>query len=226
MYFLFERFNIVFDIFNNLNDYKYNFKLYVINIFYNIINVFSKLQIYFIKFCKLINKLIDENDVLFNIKNRIQTSLKNKIQNVELIKDGVSYTEVINNFDFVIYSDNNDGNSDITNKVIIQNDINIPKNYKISNVKFIMVELIIGDRLSYILDFKNKHFNFYIVGNIFNLKFIEYYIKNIIKNEFTINNDERIILNILDENVNNIMVEIYPKTQSIILETNTYKIIN
>jgi hypothetical protein len=89
-----------------------------------------------------------------------------------------------------------------------------------------LLQLNIGDKLSFIIDLKKNNYNFYVVGNSFNLKFFEYYIKSIMKENFVFKDDDKITLNILDQNVNNIDIELKPKNQSILLEKSDYQIIN
>jgi hypothetical protein len=46
------------------------------------------------------------------------------------------------------------------------------------------------------------------------------------KENFVFKDDDKITLNILDQNVNNIDIELKPKNQSILLEKSDYQIIN
>ena len=89
-----------------------------------------------------------------------------------------------------------------------------------------LLELNVGEKLSFIIDLKTTNYNFYIVGNILNLKFFEYYVKSIIKKNVIFKEYEKITLNILDQNVNNATIELQPKNQSILLEKTDYKTIN
>lgn len=207
-------------------NYNFDFKLFMIKLSYNLINLFSKLQIYFYKVNKELNKIIEQNPSLLNFKNNIMSNFKITINDVELIKDGIPYKEIINDYDFIVYSDNKNGTSEAINKIIFDNKSNISNNYELSNIKFIMLELNIGEKFSFIIDLKKNNYNFYIVGNNFNLKFFEYYIKSIMKENFIFKDDDKITLHILDENVNDINIELKPKNQSILLEKSNYKIIN
>jgi hypothetical protein len=188
---------------------------------YIFINLFSKFQIYFFK----INKLIEQYPLLINLKNSILSNFKNIVNDVELIKDGIPYKEIITNYDFGIYSDNDNGNSELINKIIVRNTSNIKNKYEHSNIKFMLLELNVGDK-SFKIDLKNNNYNFYIVGNIFNLKFFEYYVKSIMNENLVFKDDDKITLNILDQDVNNIDIELKQKNQSILLEKSNYKIID
>ena len=221
MFFLFGIFFAFMLICLNLYNYKYNFKLFIIKMSYIFINLFSKFQIYFFK----INKLIEQYPLLINLKNSILSNFKTIVNDVELIKDGIPYKEIITNYDFGIYSDNDNGNSELINKIIVSNTSNIKNKYEHSNIKFMLLELNVGDK-SFKIDLKNNNYNFYIVGNIFNLKFFEYYVKSIMNENFVFKDDDKITLNILDQDVNNIDIEIKQKNQSILLEKSNYKIID
>jgi len=201
-------------------------KPFFIEVFYNSINLFSKTQIYCNKIIKMTNDSIEKNQMLLNLKNKILSSLKSNVNSVELIKDGISHKEIIHNYDFVIYSDNNNGDSNFINKIIMNNKNNIPTKYEVSNIKFIMIELCIGEKQTFNINLKQQDYNFYVVGNVFNLEFFEYYVKSVLKENLVLSDNDKIILKILDENVNDIKLELKPKNQSILLEKYKYKIIN
>lgn len=230
MFFLFNSFNLCscliykcLDIFSTL--YTYNYKLLLINSSYNFINFISKLQIYFNNVNKQIDQLIKQNPVLLEYKNSILSKFKFVVNNIELIKDGVLYTEEKDDYDFVIYSNNNNGDSKLINKIIIYSPKYALNKYYISNIKFVLLELYIEEK-TYVINLKNEEFNFYVVGNKFDLSFFEYYVKTILNSDFRINQNGEIYLNIIDHNVNNFNILLYPKEQSIVLGTNNYKIIN
>ena len=79
-------------------------------------------------------------------------------------------------YDFIIYSNYDEVNK-ITNKIIFtkipdENDFN----YTISNVKFVLVEVEMNNKIIKI-DFKTDTYNYYIVDNVISEKFLEYFIK-------------------------------------------------
>ena len=201
-----------------------SFSLFLVNLSYYSVYLFSVCQIYLYKILKESNNIIDSNLELLNIKKKFMELFKNKISSIEFIKNGIVYNEIINDFDFILYSDNNNGNNNIINRVMVNNSTNIPNKYELSNIKFFTLELKIGEKLSYIIDF-NKNDNYYIVGNEFNYKFFKYLIN---KTSGIVNNidNEKVILNILDNNVNNIEIELNPKGQSILIQKNSYQILN
>ena len=226
MFFLFGSFSALILLCVNLYNYQYDYKLFIMKSSYIFINLFSKFQIYFFKINKQLNKIIEQYPLLLNFKNNILSKFKTIVNDVELIKDGIPYKEIINDYDFVIYSDNENGNSEVINKILVNNKSNICNKYELSNIKFMLLQLNVGDKLSFVIDLKNNNYNFYIVGNSFNLKFFEYYVKCIMKDNFIFKDDDKITLNILDQNVNNIDIELKPKNQSILLEKTNYQIIN
>ncbi len=233
MFFLFQTINLFYYLCDTIkvnyqNSIK-NLEPFMVNLSFYLINTISKLQIYAVKQKKEFLKIIDRNPVLFNFKNNIMLLFKTKIKNVELVKDGTAYTEVIDSYDFIIYSDNsikkNTIDKNLVNKIIVDNKNNIPIKYDISNISFILLDLKIREK-TYIIRLRNEVYNFYVVGNIFDLNFCKYYVKTILKENFDFSNDDKIVLNILDQNVNNNRVELYPKNQSILLEKNSYAILN
>lgn len=226
MFFLFGSFSALILLCVNLYNYQYDYKLFIMKSSYIFINLFSKFQIYFFKINKQLNKIIEQYPLLLNLKNNILLKFKTIVNDVELIKDGIPYKEITNDYDFVVYSDNENGNTEVINKILLSNKSNIYNKYELSNIKFMLLQLNVGDKLSFVIDLKNNNYNFYIVGNCFNLKFFEYYIKSIMKENFVFEDDDKIILNILDQNVNNIDIELKPKNQSILLEKTNYQIIN
>jgi hypothetical protein len=223
IYYLFGMFSFLMLLYVNLYNHQFDFKIFIMNLSYNFINLVSKFQIYFFKINKELNKIIQQCPLLLTLKNSIIS--KTIVNDIEIFKDGVPYQEIINDYDFVIYSNNDNGNSEVINKIILDNKSNIFEKYEVSNIKFMLLELNVGNKLSFIINLKNNNYNFYIVGNNFNLKFFEYYVKNIMKKNFLFENDDKITLSILDQNVNNTHIELHPKNQSILLEKTNYKII-
>ena len=226
MFFLFGMFSALILLYVNLYNYHYDFDLLIMSSSYIFINLFSKFQIFFFKINKELNNIIERYPLLLNFKNTIVSNFKTIVNEVEFIKGGISYTKIINDYDFIIYSNNENGNSEVINKIIFTNQFYICNKYELSSIKFMLLELNVGEKLSFIIDLKTTNYNFYIVGNILNLKFFEYYVKSIIKKNVIFKEYEKITLNILDQNVNNATIELQPKNQSILLEKTDYKTIN
>lgn len=80
-------------------------------------------------------------------------------------------------YDFIIYS-HYDVSSQITNKIIFYKFPNKEDlmNHEKSNIKFILSELVIGDKIIKI-DFKTDTYNYYLVNNVFEQRFLKYFVK-------------------------------------------------
>jgi hypothetical protein len=140
------------------------------------------------------------------------------------MKDVNIYFEDTNENSLFLFSQLND--NDINNFAISRSQI-FPIGCEVSNVKFILVELNVGEK-SYKIDLKNEKENYYIVSNILDKDFFLYYMFN-----YSHNFDEKIIfselakqieegfLKIIDENVKSSEVY-FNKKGSIILEKNGY----
>jgi len=102
----------------------------------------------------------------------------------------------------------------------------IPKtlNYKLSNVKFIAIDLDYNNN-KYLVNLKDcnyTYYNYYIVNNCLNKLFFKYYIKNILNLQVDEDNFNYNVT-IIDNNVN--LINILPH-QSIIINENDYEIIS
>jgi len=96
----------------------------------------------------------------------------NEITNEKLTRLNVSFT-----YDFIIYS-HYDVSSQITNKIIFYKFPNKEDlmNHEKSNIKFILSELVIGDKIIKI-DFKTDTYNYYLANNVFEQRFLKYFVK-------------------------------------------------
>lgn len=187
-----------------LNDYlqekypeKYN--EVVINISLKILFLFSKSQITINKINKYIvdsfNQVMIKNpkinifiETCINYYNHF-TNKTNNIHDIEFISNGkIIYSEskenIINDatiwfprlYDLIIYSDYNlNGEHRYINKKIHKSIENKNFGYESSNISFILSEIIIGEKIIKV-DFKTENYNYYIVNNIFNEKFILYFL--------------------------------------------------
>ena len=101
-------------------------------------------------------------------------------------------------YDFIIYSHYDELNK-IINKTIFykipdENDFN----YTTSDIKFVLSEIETNDKTIKI-EFKTNTYNYYIVNNVINHKFLEYFLKQYYPNETMEFRDMK--LKILDHNV-------------------------
>jgi len=194
---------------------------------YNMIYIYSKFQILFLQFNNSLNKFIENEPFLFEIKNKLDLMLKSN-QNgstIQYIKNG----EIINgeslNYDFAIYSDFNKNNNCINKKIITKNNLITP-DYDISSIQFILVEIIVGENKIFKINLKTNDYNFYIVDNVISKDFIAYYLKNIHEPSFDIYKDihkeDKIMIKIIDHDVNNVKFELNATNEQIIIKKTDY----
>lgn len=141
------------------------------------------------------------------------------IYDLEYVNDFSQYTIIVTD----LFSTNNSNKKYIQNKKIINNLDNYEFNFEICEITFIALYLNYND-VRYNINLKTDEFNFYVVGNIINKSFIQYYIKNILHDNILINTDEIPFLyklELMDHEVN--VVELN-ETQYIIIEKNGYRI--
>jgi hypothetical protein len=201
-----------------LNDYfKQNFpekyNEFFIDLSYQVIYIFSKGQIILLKTFNSINKYIDNNSYLKYIKTEIFNKMdviQNEIcqikSNGEIYLKKIVNTEEIyfdnDNDSIYIYSDNKGRmESNCVNKVILHSQPFI-FNYEVSNIKFILFEVKIGDK-SFKIDLKTDKYNFYVVNNIIDKRFLLYFLNDYqFCNLYDYHNNEKIHVKIIDQNVN------------------------
>ena len=107
---------------------------------------------------------------------------------------------------------------------VFYNKIPTSLNYKVSNVKFIAIDLDYNNN-KYLVNLKDcnyTYYNYYIVNNCLNKLFFKYYIKNILNLQVDDDNFNYIV-NIIDNDCN--IINILPH-QSIIINENDYEIIS
>jgi hypothetical protein len=216
-----------------LNDYlKRNYpnkyQEMIVSISYNLIYLYSKAQILYANLIRVVNKKIEENPNLLKLRNDLDLLLKPKsgiITMLDYIKNGNSVDKGDDNCDFMIYSWLDDTKSCVNKKLVY--DLKEPLSFsEISDIKFFLVELKIGENNSHKIELKTDEFNFYVVGNSFNKQFFIYYLKQILKISEEIKDDDKFNLKILDHNVNTIDLDFTDKNENIILEKTGYKISN
>jgi hypothetical protein len=144
----------------------------IVNVSYYCISFFSKLQLFGLKCKNKINAWLDANNVKTNTKINI---IRYKDTNLHMKKyvgeENKYFEEEANN----LYIFSNSMN-EYTNYIISRYQ-KLPQHYEVSNIKFIMVELQIGDNKLKI-DLKTDTENYYIVQNVFDKDFFKYYLFN------------------------------------------------
>ena len=220
-----------------LNDYlKRNYpdkyQELIVSISYNLIYLYSKAQILYMNLIRVVNKKIEENPNLLKLRNDLDLLLKPKsgiITMLDYIKNGNSVDIISdksdNECDFMIYSWL-DNTKNCVNKKLVY-DLKEPLSFtEVSDVKFLLIELKVGENNSHKIDLKTNEFNFYMVGNSFAKQFFIYYLKQIVKTTEEIKDDDKINLKFIDHDVNTIDLDFTDKNENIILEKTGYKLSN
>jgi hypothetical protein len=96
--------------------------------------------------------------------------------------------------------------------------------FDISKITFIALYLNYNDA-RYNINLKTEAFNYYLVGNIIDKQFVQYYINNILKLPFNYEKEDMLSyqLELMDHEVNMISLN---DCQSIIIEKDSYQILN
>ena len=216
-----------------VNDYLYQkypekYNEVFINISFKMVYLYSKSQILFNRINKdmiiQINHFLIRNPNINNLIEQVKTSYNQFINktsaettNIEFILNGQVIFETSKEritdgtrdlpsaYDFVVCSDVVNGCQDnkVVNKKIQKSVKEDCFNYETSNISFILTEIIIGDKTIKI-DFKTKDYNYYVVNNIFNEKFIVYFLNKYYSYEIKDFQPETIklfTLNVIDNNV-------------------------
>lgn len=200
-----------------LNDYlKRNFSDKYNEIFillsYKVIYLYSKGQIIYNNFFIQIKTIIDSNPQLKQLVNDIYKKNIKRNQICQIKNDNINIKYYIDNsekyFDhdensIYLFSDNEKAiENKCVNKVILHSQPFLTE-YEVSNIQFMLVEVIIND-ISYKINLKTDDYNYYIVDNILDLNFFKYYLYNYqictLTSE-TKSKIDKIMINIIDQNV-------------------------
>ena len=220
-----------------LNDYlKRNYpnkyQEMLISISYNLIYLYSKAQILYANLIKVVNKKIEENPNLLKLRNDFDLLMKPKtgiVTMLEYVKNGNPVNIISDksdeDCDFIIYTWLDDTNTCVNKKIIY--DLKEPLSFsEVSDIKFLLVELKIGENISHKINLKTDEFNFYMVGNRFTKQFFVYYLKEILKINEEIKDDDKFSLKVIDNDVNTVELDFTDKNESILFEKNGYKLLN
>ena len=199
-----------------------------VNISYNCVYYFSKLQIFAFKVNEQINQIIETTPVLLKLKNDINLLIERKPGKVlmhEFIKDG-KITEFydfdsLNKPDLMIFSWLDNDKKYVNKKIIYENGgANV---VEVSDIKFMLIEIKIGESKPHKIDLKTDKFNYYLVGNKFTKSFFIFYLKHYLEVD-DIDSDTQMTLKIIDHDVNKVELSFTDKNESILLEKNGYKL--
>lgn len=204
-----EKYEIMF------NNVKVKLSNTAITLFFKGVYYYSKVELIILK-CKInYNKLLN----YFNINNiNIIDLFKNYLfqddfiyndddEYLNYVKDGKiinsCFTHLVYNkditYDFIIYSKNN---CDI---LYLKNPSDLT--YELVNYKFVQIEINFENNKNTTLEIKllNEKYNYYIVNNFIDSKFILYFLRNHYTKEVSQYTDEYLLnytLNIIDHNIN------------------------
>jgi hypothetical protein len=182
----------------------------IINIMYSVIYAISYVQI---KVTKLI-KIIKEHELIKGFIEVADDACNNKI---ETVRDGyvnfMTTTRYTNNlgcvfpYDFAIISYIKPPPSKIYKKILKEFDKKEEPNFEASTVKFILIEVFIGDK-TFKLDLISDTFNYYVVNNVIDKYVITYLMRSQYCYEMKSNRNDvfEYSLKIIDNNVDTIEI--------------------
>jgi hypothetical protein len=200
-------------------NYPEKYFTFLTNISFELIRFYSKCQIIYNQNKKNIKMLIDNNPEIKKIlsvihkknyeKNEIYKVTNNSIHIKQYFGDNEKYFEEEKNSIYLFCDNERDPENECKN-IVVSHLLPIHTAYEVSEVRFLLTEVIVYDK-TYKIDLKNDKFNYYIVNNILDLKFFKYYlyvygICNLTQEEK--DNITKIILKIIDQNVNKKELEI------------------
>ena len=204
------------------------FKEFVICISYNSIYYFSKLQILFMKSKNNLNIFIESNPTLFKVKQNLNMFIS-KPETHKVTRYYVKNSKLCNlsdmndvEPDFMVLSWLNNDTTCLNHKITYnKHDLSISEN---SNIKFLLIEIKIGDTNCIKIDLKTEKFNYYLVGNKFTKDFFIFYLKHYLQFNYEIKDNDKISVKIIDHDVNTINLDFTDKNESIVLDKNSYNL--
>lgn len=175
--------------------YPTQYSTFIVNGLYGGIYCFSKLQMFYWKLLFYTDCLSKE---LYPFLFEHDESCKYEfISNNKVIQTVNTIDDIqIEQFDFILCSEPSKTNKDVVNFKILDS---VPTNkpcFEESTVKFIMAELSVNGQK---LEFKSNKYNYYITDNVFDAKFVRYFLNK----HYKIDSDNYEIY-IIDHNVNQI----------------------
>jgi len=211
-----------------LNDYlKRNYpekyQELIVTFSYNLIYLYSRVQILYMNLIKVVNKKIEENPNLLKMRNDLDSLMKPKsgiLTMLEYVRNGNLVDKNVEECDFMIYSWLDDSKSCLNKKLMY--DLKEPSSFsEVSDIKFFLVELKIGDN-KHKVELKTNDFNYYLVGNKFTKEFFTYYLREHLKNNDEVKDDDKFSIKIIDHDVNTVELDFTHQNESILLGKNGY----
>jgi len=189
-----------------------------IKVIYNIIYFYSACQI---KCTQTYNYLLPyfKSDEIINKINMEQFNIDTN----ELLNISKYILDIAYKFDNKLFIVSKSDNDSITNKLIVDKN-NICISFDESKITFIALYLNYNG-FRYNINLKTDEFNYYLVGNVIDKHFVQYYINTVLNIKFSYTESEIMTYNLelMDHNVNMISLNF---EQSIIIDKDGYRIIN
>jgi hypothetical protein len=199
----------------------------LISLSYNCIYYYSKLQILLFKSKDDLNRLVDNNPTLSNLRDEINKLLsKNTSDKPKLthyfVRDSYIYNNENSEKYFVICDD--------AKQVPISKRIIYDESYSDAGTidfvksvaKFLLIEFKIDDEV-FKIDLSTNEFDYYFVGNKFTKEFFIYYVKTYLKSDLSVTPDSNCSIKFIDNDVNTRGFE-FTNNQSINLLHDNYSI--
>ena len=197
------------------HNYHEQYNAFFINMSFNAIYLYGKGQLIYCKYYKEMSRLVNSNTILKFIATKL---IKNKNKNnsicqykdrqivIKYLDNDTNFINDTNNDSIYIYSDNEKAsNNKYVNKVISHSPV-IPPSYEVSNIKFMMFEVKMDDGKAYKIDLRSEESNYYIVDNIIDKNFLDYYLMNYYHNKGVL--ADKYNVKLIDHNVNMKDIEI------------------
>ena len=198
------------------------FQNFLVSISYNCIYLFSRLQILLSQTNARINTYIDSNPRLLKIKNDVKEFItpyragipvmQEFIRNgkpIQLFKKG--NTDDDNDYDFGTVSYFSDVDNCINTRIVYKGDSSDGVALSnTSNIKFILMELIIENDKTFKIDLKTDHYNYNVVGNKLTSKFFIYYLRkhlNVEDEELLAKLEEDVVVKIIDHKIDTVEIK-------------------
>lgn len=226
-----------------LNDYfkrtyPEKYETLLVEIPLQLIYVYSKCQIMSGKVQRKVNEFIEANPHIKKIINDIYKYSDSRDLEIDHIVNGEvsgkykrtqSLPDARENADEMLIFSDLSTNEKCVNKKILQP--NIDFNYEISNVQFILFEVkfdLKTETKCVALVLKSDTYNYYIVNNVIDIKFLKYYLKNhasVLMTSGEINEITTFHVKMIDNDVNIQTFDIKDEN-SVIIKENEYIIVS
>jgi hypothetical protein len=208
---------------NQLNLIKNTLQNIGIKTAYNIIYFYGVCQIKCNQIYNYIFPFLKKYNICSSIKDEPKTEVEifnittNKIVLKREYDEDFLKMEILNPVVILISEPSN-----INKKILYDIEPEICK-FEPSDITFIALYLNYND-VRYHINLKTDKYNYYLVGNVINKLFLQYYINVILNNiNFVIDDEKSYSLELMDHEVNMIYLDI---TQFIVIEKNGYRINN